>query len=77
MGLGTNCDIVSCPEPQPGACCYADGSCMDNEWTWTCEQAGGSYNGDGTSCDPNPCPQPASGACCPPGDERQEMSAHE
>ncbi|MHC4776613.1 MAG: hypothetical protein ACYTBR_15290, partial [Planctomycetota bacterium] len=33
-----------------GACCFADGSCIDNLFEGECGQQGGSYQGDGTDC---------------------------
>ena len=40
-----------------GACCYPDGSCLEQTEA-DCIGAGGDYQGDGAGCDPNPCPQP-------------------
>lgn len=55
--------VVHCPITNvPGACCFADGTCLlvtEQE----CATQQGSFLGAGVSCDPNPCPQP-SGACC-------------
>jgi subtilisin-like proprotein convertase family protein len=45
--------------PQPGACCFDDGSC---EETLEDDCTGSSFIPGGV-CDPNPCPQPT-GACC-------------
>ncbi len=44
--------ISACPEP--GACCFSDGSCQELLPT-PCATAGGIFQGDGTTCDPNPC----------------------
>ena len=57
QGLSTVCG--SCP--QPGACCFGNGTCQ----TFTaaqCTVAGGIFRGDNTTCSPNLCEQP--GACC-------------
>jgi hypothetical protein len=55
---------VPCPaDVAPGACCFADGSCVV-VFRDECAAAGGEFQGDGSACDPNPCPQPATGACC-------------
>lgn len=47
-------------EPQPGACCFDDGSCADL-LLLECVNAGGNWN-FGTECGTHSCPQP--GACC-------------
>lgn len=55
---------VPCPaDVAPGACCFADGSCVVL-FRDECGAAGGQFLGDGSACDPNPCEQPATGACC-------------
>ncbi len=59
---------VTCAEP--GACCFADGTCelvLQSE----CAGLGGAWDG-GETCDPNPCPQP--GACCFPDGTCQVLS---
>jgi hypothetical protein len=47
--------------PPIGACCFADGTCMDYLED-ECTQVGGDFWLEGVPCEPNPCPQP--GACC-------------
>jgi len=60
------CDPNPCPEPPPGACCFADGSCQVLSPS-ECLEAGGAFEGPGVACDPNPCDQPPpEGACCFP-----------
>ena len=49
-----------CP-PQPGACCFDDGSC-EVLLAVDCAALGGSYTEDRIACDADPCP-PAE-ACC-------------
>ena len=47
-----------------GACCFPDGSCMDDMVQAECEGQGGTYMGHGITCDEVECvPQPQ-GACC-------------
>lgn len=63
LGFG-QAGVVPCPDdnPDPGACCFADGSCQLN-LPDACGSAGGIFLGG--ACQPNPCPQPPSeGACC-------------
>ena len=45
---------------QPGACCLADGTCLDVAGLSECTALGGDYNGGGTSCLTVTCV----GACC-------------
>ncbi len=54
-------DVVGGGVPNPGACCFADGSCTE-VLEADCLASGGVYQGDGTLCTPNPCPQ--LGTCC-------------
>ena len=49
---------------QPGACCFADGSCEDGMTPAACEEAGGVYNLC-KECATFDCPQ-YQGACCMP-----------
>jgi hypothetical protein len=51
------------PCPQPGACCFLDGSCQVMVQT-ACDALYGIFHGAGTTCDPNPCPPPC--VMCPP-----------
>lgn len=44
-----------------GACCFADGSCLE-QFAPDCGGQGSAFQGDGTTCTPNLCPQ--TGACC-------------
>jgi hypothetical protein len=56
-GSGAN----NCPSDggiHQGACCYPDGSCLE-QLQIECQ---GAYQGDNTVCYPNPCAQPE--ACC-------------
>ena len=48
---------------QPGACCFADGSCQDVSGLLECNFLAGVYQGDGTNCDSVTCPV-LFGACC-------------
>ena len=41
-----------------GACCLADGTCMDAMWPVDCEDMNGAYQGDWTECVPGLCPRP-------------------
>jgi len=47
----------------PGACCLADGSCLDGQTSLDCSTLGGTFQGAGTTCAGVTCPAP-SGACC-------------
>ncbi len=49
--------------PEPGACCFANGTCV-SVFSDECDSAGGSFEGGNTSCAPSPCPPPTIGACC-------------
>ena len=63
LGFG-QAGVVTCPpgNDDPGACCFADGSCQILPPS-ACAAAGGTFLG--LSCEPNPCLQPpAEGACC-------------
>ena len=51
--------FVTCP--QPGACCFDDGSCVQSTVLGGADCAG-VYQGDDTDCADADCPQP--GACC-------------
>ena len=42
--------------PQPGSCCFSNGSCITVQGAANCP--GGTWLGSGVSCVPNPCPQP-------------------
>ncbi len=39
-----------------GACCFADGSCLDDLTVYDCTDAHGDYQGDGTTCATADCP---------------------
>ena len=54
---GRDCSVV-------GACCFADGSCIEGLTDVACAAEGGNYRGDLTSCSNVYCPQP--GTCCLP-----------
>ena len=41
-----------------GACCLADGTCLDGMWPSECAEMSGAYQGDWTACEPGLCPQP-------------------
>jgi hypothetical protein len=56
-------DTSTCDECHGGACCYADGSCIEGT-PEECAAAGGTYAGDGIDCDAAACPEPSPGACC-------------
>ena len=65
--IGSYCDPNPCP--QPGACCYTDGSCviMEFEECLALEPEGACYWIGGIyECDPNPCPPCQTLACCLP-----------
>jgi hypothetical protein len=72
-GSGSSCryaiDNVSVSggmvDPNAGACCMADGSCVTNLMS-ECASAAGTFQGMGTSCVNVACPQPP-GSCCVPG----------
>jgi len=46
-----------------GACCFADGDCVDSTTFQACTSVGGSYEGNFTTCAGLNCLQPI-GACC-------------
>lgn len=54
---------IGCGDSSPGACCFADGSCIVLGPYNCVYDAAGHYAGEGTTCDPNPCPL-IEGACC-------------
>jgi len=64
-GIPNEGDCVSFFCPQPGACCFPDGSCAlaENTNGSDCKQAGGAYQGKNSDCMTVSCP-PAIGACC-------------
>jgi hypothetical protein len=57
----TTCAATSCPQPD-GACCLADGSCVEMTED-SCTSQGGAFHGDFSQCGSVSCPQP-DGACC-------------
>jgi hypothetical protein len=59
MGNGVVCSSSLC---ELGACCFADGSCLDRV-ELACDDLGGAWQGGGTACSSFRCPQPR-GACC-------------
>ena len=64
---GENCnDWVCFPE---GACCLADGSCLDTQTPESCLFEGGTFQGDGSTCDVVDCPAPTSWCCTNAGSD--------
>lgn len=62
LGPESTCSPNPCISPTTGACCFADGSCVELTQL-DCAGQGGVYQGDGQSCEFTDCPQPV-GACC-------------
>ncbi len=62
--VGCSCTGNCEAPPENGACCYPDGSCVDEPDQATCEGNGGAFEGGGTTCATTDCPQPP-----PPNDE--------
>lgn len=58
------CEEAEDPEPL-GACCEADGDCVNGLTKQECLDAGGKWKGPCTTCGPNSCPK-RKGACCLP-----------
>jgi len=54
---------TSCTPPVVGACCLADGTCVQVT-QMACLVADGIYQGDNSLCTPNLCPQPLLLECC-------------
>jgi hypothetical protein len=54
--IAINSVSLECPQPE-GACCLADGSCVEVT-AEECAELSGSYNGDNTFCVDVECPQP-------------------
>ena len=54
---------ASCIPPIVGACCLADGTCLQTT-QMACIAAVGIYQGDNSVCTPNLCPQPLFVECC-------------
>lgn len=54
--------VIDCVEA-PGACCFADGTCVPDLTNIQCSAASGTFQGPGVSCAQANCPQPT-GACC-------------
>ena len=48
-----------------GACCFTDGTCIDDKTQSDCTKSGGTWRGDGTDCATVDCGDPL-GACCDP-----------
>src|SRR5262245_54276984 len=60
---GNLCFDADCSSTGPtGACCLADGSCVEIKAV-DCAAMGGFYNGNGSRCMDVDCPQPT-GSCC-------------
>jgi len=55
--------FISCTPPPTGACCQAQGVCVELTAS-ACATASGTYMGDNTVCDPSPCPQPPPNDTC-------------
>jgi hypothetical protein len=53
LGMFVPCDPNPCP--QPGACCFPDGTCQVLPTEQDCLNAQGEWQGAGTDCDPNNC----------------------
>jgi len=64
------------PPPATGACCLADGSCVEVTEA-ECGTLGGTYQGDGTACATTNCNPPPTGACCLPDDTCVEVTESE
>ena len=64
MGEGADCSEVEddCPQPPPGACCLAEGGCIEAD-EFECDAQDGYWLGEGTDCTTVICPQPMD---CPP-----------
>lgn len=60
QGDGSTCVADPCPglPPPTGACCLADGSCLDSQASSQCTSIGGDYKGDDTVCSNTNCAQP-------------------
>jgi len=68
QGVGTTCfDLPDPCAPPPGACCYSNGTCSEEEVV-NCQKSGGTFQGFGVLCSEVSCPQPM-GACCLPNGE--------
>jgi hypothetical protein len=63
-GDGSDCARANCT----GACCLADGSCVETGPS-ACADQGGDYRGDGTTCANTVC----TGACCFPNGTCQDL----
>ncbi|MBN2562928.1 MAG: hypothetical protein JXQ75_18550 [Phycisphaerae bacterium] len=61
MDIGSFVNVLLTGGPSLGACCYADGSCSEEEPA-DCYAQDGVYRGDGTTCASVDC----DGACCFP-----------
>ena len=59
---------------KPEACCYPDGSCVD-ETAASCTANGGTPQGSGTDCSTTTCPQPTEACCYPDGSCVDETAA--
>lgn len=59
LGAGASCDPNPCPQPQPGACCLSNQTCVV-QTAEQCAALGGVFIGAGSVCSPSPCV----GACC-------------
>ncbi len=60
-GDDSNCASANCPEP--GACCFDDGTCAFTMAT-DCAALGGGFQGEGTNCKTTDCPVAGAGDEC-------------
>lgn len=56
MNISVKSDGCDSAIELPGSCCLADGSCVDNQTSTQCDNAGGTFSGSGSSCAIDPCP---------------------
>lgn len=59
QGDGTTCDVDFC-----GACCLPDGSCEELTIPSTCEDQGGTFQGEATDCNNAACASALEGSIC-------------
>ena len=64
QGEGSVCADVTCPIPDPGACCIDAATCVDNMTEADCVDFGGYYQGDGTLCADITCDTSSPGDFC-------------
>lgn len=68
--------VVDCTGAVTGACCLADGSCIDDEEDGDCTAAGGTFQGIDTTCAGVTCPEPM-GACCVDADCFEDLTLND